>query len=123
MNHQTPIRPQQLTSSDTPGGATSSQAGMTDPGAADDEVDLREALVDDPIVGIETVVFDEHGPGALEARPLRTPPAMTPAEKEKHDLTPQPPHPGCPICASSRTHFYHFYNNVLALLGKQKKVA
>ena len=68
----------------------------------EEEVNLKEALFSDPIVGVERVTLTEHGAGAIEARPLPTPPTMTAAEKAKHDLTHLPFHPGCPICASTR---------------------
>ena len=68
----------------------------------DEDVDVDLALFDDPIVGVERVVADQHGPGAIAARPLSSPPSMTPAAFEKHCLTHLPYHPGCPICAATR---------------------
>ena len=68
----------------------------------EEEVDMREAMLDDPIIGVEQVIHDEHGPGALKPRPLPTPKAMTAAQKAVHDLSHLPHDPGCPICASSR---------------------
>ena len=93
--------PPPSTSSPSNDGAGS---GDLDRGTLDDgtSVDLKDALFSDPIVGVERVNVTEHGPGALEARPLTTPPAMTPAEKAKHDLTHLPFHPGCAICAATR---------------------
>ena len=60
------------------------------------------ADVDDPIVGVEHVLEDENGPGALPARSLASPPSMTPAAFLRHCLTHVPYHPGCPICAATR---------------------
>ena len=68
----------------------------------DEDPDLKLADLDDPIVGVERVLSDQHGPGALEAQPLATPPSMTPAAFLKHCLTHLPYHPGCPVCAASR---------------------
>ena len=68
----------------------------------DEAVDLELAMLDDPIVGVERVLADEHGPGALAPKPLPTPPSMTPAAFHRHCLTHLPYHPGCPICAASR---------------------
>ena len=53
----------------------------------EEEVDYKLALHDDPIVGTDLVIHGEHGPGALTATPLNSPPTMTKAQKEKHDLT------------------------------------
>ena len=56
----------------------------------------------DPIIGTEQIVEDEHGPGAREARPLPSPPSVTPAQWAKHCITHLPFQPGCPICVSCR---------------------
>ena len=69
---------------------------------AEEEIDLKDALFSDPIVGVEAVAISEHGPGALTPRPLSTPPSMTPAQRAIHNLTHLPYHPGCPICAATR---------------------
>ena len=69
--------------------------------SAEEEIDLKDALMDEPIVGVEQVQHDEHK--AFEAKPVRSPTPMTAAQKEKHDLTHLPPDQACPICASSRT--------------------
>ena len=50
-------------------------------------VDFGKALINDPIVGVEQVVLDEQGPGALEAVPMKSPPSMSPAQWAKHCLT------------------------------------
>ena len=68
----------------------------------DEDVDTDLAVLDDPIVGVEQVTLDKDGPGALTARPLPTPPSMTPAAFLKHCLTHLPDHPGCPMCAATR---------------------
>ena len=68
----------------------------------DEDVDLDLADIDDPIVGVERVISDEHGPGALPPRPIPSPPSMTPAAFLKHSLTHLPYHPGCPICVATR---------------------
>ena len=48
-------------------------------GVDEDDVDPDLALLDDPIIGVERIVSTQDGPGALEAKPLSTPPSMTPA--------------------------------------------
>ena len=83
---------------------------LCQPCAADEDdvdVDLRQALFKDPIVGNGHVLLDENGPGALEPRALSTPPSMTPAQKAKHNLTHLPYHAGCPICVATRRHNSH----------------
>ena len=66
------------------------------------EVDMGLAMLDDPIVGVEAVLSNQHGPGARPARPLRTPKQMSPAQREIHDLTRMPFDEGCEICAATR---------------------
>ena len=65
---------------------------------ADDVVDPNQIAHHDPITGVEATVLDENGPGALEPKPLSTPPDMTPAQRAKHNLLHLPMHLGCPIC-------------------------
>ena len=66
------------------------------------DVDLKLALPSEPIVGIEKVILDHQGPGAITPRALPTPPSMTPAQWAVHNLTHLPYHPGCPIRAATR---------------------
>ena len=68
----------------------------------DDDVDTDLALLEDPIVGVERVLSDQNGPGAIDAKPLASPPSMSPAAFARHCLTHLPYHPGCPICAATR---------------------
>ena len=68
----------------------------------EEAVDLKDALFTDPIVGTEQILKDEHGPGALQPRPLPTPPTFTPAQWARHCLTHLPFHSGCPICVACR---------------------
>ena len=49
---------------------------------SEDDVDLKNALFDEPIVGKGHVLMDENGPGAIEPN-LSTPPPMTPAQWAK----------------------------------------
>ena len=67
-------------------------------GTEEEDVNFKEAIMDTPIVGVEQ--GEIQGP---TARPIKSPKPMTQAEKEVHDLTHQPPHSGCSICASNRT--------------------
>ena len=69
---------------------------------AEPVVDVKHAVMGEPIVGHGGVLFDERGEGARQATPLASPPAMTPAEKEIHDLTHLPYQPSCLYCATGR---------------------
>ena len=103
MIHDEAVRP--LPSPTTPGGEGGGGATTGMQLADDDEIaDLKLALTgeDDAIIGIERVIHDGDRPGAIPAKPLRAPNAMTPRQKAIHDLTHQPPHPGCVICRSNR---------------------
>ena len=72
-------------------------------GLDDEEVDPKMALMSEPIVGIEKVVYDEAtGSGAIPARPLTSPKSMSAAQRAVHDITHMPYHPGCEICVSCR---------------------
>ena len=68
------------------GGGTASASSSLGAGAEAEgdlgEVDFKEALMDDPYVGVEVVTHDGEHPGAIAARPIRTPPEMTPAERD-----------------------------------------
>ena len=50
------------------------------------EVDLGKAMFHDPIVGVDKVLLDEHGPGALTPHARSSPRPMTAAEKAIHDV-------------------------------------
>ena len=61
------------------------------------------AVLGEPIVGTERIVYDDStGPGALPARPLISPKSMTALQRAIHDLTHLPYHPGCEVCVSCR---------------------
>lgn len=47
--------------------------------------DLKKALFDEPIVGYEQTLLDEHGTGALDPLPPSSPRPMTAAETAKHN--------------------------------------
>ena len=68
----------------------------------EEEVDMKLALLDEPIVGVEQVIHDAHGPGALKPRALPSPKPMTAAQKAIRDLSHLPHDPACPICAAGR---------------------
>ena len=80
-----------------------------------DDGDPKMAMMGEPIVGIERVIYDETtGPGALQAKPLKSPQAMSAAQRAIHDLTHLPYHPGCEICVSCRrpnTHHQSLKNS------------
>ena len=68
----------------------------------EEEVDMKLALLDEPIVGVEQVLHDANGPGALKPRALPSPKPMTAIQKAIHDLSHLPHDPACPICAAGR---------------------
>ena len=48
---------------------------------------MELALLAEPIVGVERVIMDANGQGALPADPVPSPRPMTPGQKAIHDLT------------------------------------
>ena len=61
------------------------------------------AMMSEPIVGIDKVVYDDAtGSGAIPARPLTSPKTMSATQRAVHYLTYLPYHPGCEICVSCR---------------------
>ena len=85
---------------------TGTRIDQDDEGVAgnDEEVaDPKLAMLGEPIVGIDRVVYDEStGPGAIPARPLTSPKGMSTAQRAIHDLSHLPYDPGCEICVSCR---------------------
>ena len=64
----------------------------------EEEVDPKMAMMGDPIVGVDRVVYDEStGHGALAARPLTSPKCMSATQRAIHDLTHLPYDPGCEV--------------------------
>lgn len=84
----------------------SGQVGGDVVGAADDDDFVQDikrvAVLGDPIVGLEVIPLDEHGPGALPARALASPPAPTPAQRAAHNLTHAKYESWCPFCVSCK---------------------
>ena len=69
----------------------------------DGVMDLKgHAVLDDPIVGHEVTISDDHGPGALAVRPLPSPHPPTPQAMARHFLTHVPYAPWCPFCVAFR---------------------
>ena len=69
----------------------------------DEEADPKMAMLGEPIIGVERVIYDdETGPGAIAAKPLPTPKSMSVAQRAVHDLTHLPYEPSCKICVQSR---------------------
>ena len=99
------VSPRAASSSTDRGGAAASdnkdedQPEMVDP----DVVDMKHAVLDDAIVGVDQIISDEIGPGAREPMPLASQQALTPARLATHVLTQLTPHPGCPTCKARRT--------------------
>ena len=70
---------------------------------SEEDVDLKLALMKEPIVGMENVTWEEgKGPGAIPARPLSSPKEMSLAQRLIHDINHLPYDPACPICVSCR---------------------
>ena len=78
------------------------QVVVIEPEPVDEEVDFRQAVLGDPIVGTAVIVSDSRGQGAVSPRTLPSPKEPTPAARERHNLTHQPPEFGCPFCLSGR---------------------
>ena len=51
---------------------------------AEEELNPKDVIVDEPIVGKEFITLDQHGPGALEPKPITSPRELTPKQKAKH---------------------------------------
>ena len=49
----------------------------------EEEVNMKHAIEDASLVGVEGVLFDEKGPGARQAKPLPSPPTMTPCRESQ----------------------------------------
>ena len=93
MIHCCPISP--LTT--LGGGSQSEPINVGD--LAEEELDPKSVVVDDPIVGEGITTLDEHGPGALEPRTIAAPKEMTPLERSKHFASGHLPYdPRCEIC-------------------------
>ena len=72
-------------------------------GYVEELVDPKMALMGQPIVGIDRVVYDEStGDGAAPAKPLASPKVTSTSQRAIHDLTHLPDHPGSEICVSCR---------------------
>ena len=67
-----------------------------------DAINADDVALGDHIVGTEKVLYDQHGPGALEVDPMKVPNDLTPAQWAKHCVTHLPYHPGCSICRSCK---------------------
>ena len=65
---------------------------------AEEELDPKSVAVEESIVGDELVTLDEHGPGALEPKPMASPKAMTPQKRAKHFVSHLPYDPDCEVC-------------------------
>ena len=63
--------------------------GLRGGAGEDDEADPRMAVADEPIIGVDRVVYDDAtGHGALAAKPLSSPKTMSAAQRAIHDITP-----------------------------------
>ena len=53
----------------------------------EEEADPKMAMLGEPIIGVERVVYDDKtGPGAIPAKPLPTPKSMSSAQRAVHEV-------------------------------------
>ena len=76
-------------------------------GTADKEADFEEVkqgdvVLQEKIVGVESVTLDQDGQGARTPIPLKTPQTPTPAQVQRHNLTHLPYQQWCPCCVATR---------------------
>ena len=72
-------------------------------GIGEEEIDPKMAMMGEPRIGVERVVYDDStGHGALKAQPLSSPKGMSAAQRAIHDLTHMPYDPSCEVCVSCR---------------------
>ena len=73
-------------------------------GQADGEevINPKDVLLGDRIVGTEHVTLNEHGPGAIDVKPMKAPPELTVEQWARHAITHLPYHPGCAICRACK---------------------
>ena len=81
-----PVRPSASSSSSSGGEAHA--PSIVHEAKEEEPVNLKDALDEGPIVGVEPA---QDGHSIRTAVPLPAPPAMTPKEREIHNLTHQPP--------------------------------
>ena len=66
---------------------------------AEEELNPKAVVVDDPIVGEELTTLDENGPGAIQPQSIPGPKEMSAKEREKHFANGHLPYdPRCEIC-------------------------
>ena len=98
-----PVRP--------PSASSSSGVEAAQPGAGhevvqhqeeeEEEINPQHVSTGDQIIGVEHAQKDlSQGRPAV---PVPSPPTMTPLQRAIHNLTHQPPHPGCAICRANRS--------------------
>ena len=74
-------------------------------------VDMKDAALDEKIIGVEAKTLYEHGPGDLEPRQLPTPHRMLPAKEALHWLTHLPYDPACELCVQCKRPNSHHRGN------------
>ena len=80
----------------------------------DNGVDLRDALFDDPIVGVEHTLLDENDLGARKPNPLASPKPMSPAKKAANDLAHLPFREWCEHCIMGKARASPHRSNKMA---------
>ena len=64
----------------------------------EEAADFKYAVMEEKIIGTESVTLDEHGQGAVTPKGLPSPARMTPAAERLHWLTHLPYNPACEVC-------------------------
>ena len=64
----------------------------------EEAADFKYAVMEEKIIGTESVTLDEHGQGAVTPTALPSPARMTPAAERLHWLTHLPYDPACEVC-------------------------
>ena len=63
---------------------------------------MRDAVLEEKIIGRDDVTLDEYGPGAIQPKALPSPRRMLPSQEAQHWLTHLPYDPACEICVQCK---------------------
>ena len=69
---------------------------------AEEELNPKDVIVDDPILGKQFITLDHNGPCALEPKPITSPRELTPKQKANHWISHLPYDPACDICTATK---------------------
>lgn len=65
-------------------------------------IDPKDVLLGGRIVGTEHTTLTEHGPGAIDVKPMNAPPKLTAEQWARYAITHLPYHTGCAICRACK---------------------